>query len=101
MKVGNVGLKEIQILGKNRELLASITDENIVEKNGIRIVCVHNESERMRPQINAKVKIDTQSFDELSEKIIRLNKAVAEVMALANDMTTTAIPIKYEVISLD
>ena len=32
--------KEIQILTKDNELLVSITDENIIEKDGYKVVCV-------------------------------------------------------------
>lgn len=32
--------KEIQILTKDNELLVSITDENIIEKDGCKVVCV-------------------------------------------------------------
>lgn len=33
-------IKEIQIITEENELIASITDENIIEKDGYKVVCV-------------------------------------------------------------
>lgn len=40
MRIGNKEYEEIMVVGKNNELIASITDQNIIEKQGIKIVCV-------------------------------------------------------------
>lgn len=40
MKVGNKEVKEIQILTSEEELIASITEDNVIEKNGFKVVCV-------------------------------------------------------------
>lgn len=40
MVIAGKKYKEIQILTKDNELLVSITDENIIEKGGYKVVCV-------------------------------------------------------------
>lgn len=40
MVISGEECKEIQILTEEDELLASITDENIIEKDGCKVVCV-------------------------------------------------------------
>lgn len=34
--------KEIQVIAEDDELIASITDKNIIEKEGYKVVCVPN-----------------------------------------------------------
>ncbi len=34
--------KEIQVIAEDGELIASITDKNIIEKEGYKVVCVSN-----------------------------------------------------------
>ncbi len=34
--------KEIQVIAEDGELIASITDKNIIEKEGYKVVCVPN-----------------------------------------------------------
>lgn len=38
--LGEKEYEEIQILTEKNELIASITDEDIIEKNGYKVVCV-------------------------------------------------------------
>lgn len=40
MILDNKKIKEIQIITDESELLISITDENIIEKDGYKVVCV-------------------------------------------------------------
>ncbi|MCU7380773.1 hypothetical protein OBO34_20885 [Clostridiales Family XIII bacterium ASD5510] len=40
MKIGDKEFKEIQIIGKDKVFLASITDENIIEHDDIEVVCI-------------------------------------------------------------
>lgn len=40
MKIGNEEIREIQILTKEDGLIASITDENIIEENDYKVVCL-------------------------------------------------------------
>ena len=40
MKIGESEVKEIQIVTDDNELIASITDEDIVGKSGYKVVCV-------------------------------------------------------------
>lgn len=40
MTLNNREIKEIQITTNENELIASITDENIIEKDGYKVVCV-------------------------------------------------------------
>lgn len=40
MTLNNKEIKEIQIITDENELIASITDENIIEKDGYKVVCV-------------------------------------------------------------
>lgn len=44
MKIGDKIIKEILITANNDEMLGSITDENIIEEDSIKIVCVPYES---------------------------------------------------------
>lgn len=43
MKIGDKIIKEILITAKDDELLGSITDENIIEEDSIKIACVPSE----------------------------------------------------------
>lgn len=40
MTLNNKEIKEIQIITDENELIASITDENIIEKDSYKVVCV-------------------------------------------------------------
>lgn len=40
MLIGNKECSEIQILTEENELIISITDENVIEKSGYKVVCV-------------------------------------------------------------
>lgn len=40
MTLNNKEIKEIQIITDENELIASVTDENIIEKDGYKVVCV-------------------------------------------------------------
>lgn len=40
MTLNNKEIKEIQVITDENELIASITDENIIEKDGYKVVCV-------------------------------------------------------------
>lgn len=40
MKIGNKEVKELCIITNGNELIASITDEDIIEKDGYKVVCV-------------------------------------------------------------
>lgn len=40
MTFNNKEIKEIQVITEENELIASITDENIIEKDGYKVVCV-------------------------------------------------------------
>ena len=40
MTLNNKEIKEIQIITDENELIASITDEDIIEKDGYKVVCV-------------------------------------------------------------
>ncbi len=40
MIIGNVVYEEIQILTEDNELIASITDKDVIEKEGYKVVCV-------------------------------------------------------------
>ncbi len=40
MKIGENEIKEIQIVTDDNELIASITDEDIIGKSGYKVVCV-------------------------------------------------------------
>lgn len=40
MVISDKEYSEIQILTKDNELIASITDEDIIEKKGCKVVCV-------------------------------------------------------------
>ncbi len=40
MKIGENEVREIQIVADKNELIASITDEDIIEKSGYKVVCV-------------------------------------------------------------
>ena len=40
MEIGERQLKEIQVIGVEDELIISITDEDMIEKDGFRVVCV-------------------------------------------------------------
>lgn len=44
MKIGEKSIKEILVLSEDNEVLCDITDQDIIEKNNIRVVCVPNES---------------------------------------------------------
>lgn len=48
MKIGNKEIKEIQILTKDDELVASITDENIIEEQDFKVICVPVDSKISR-----------------------------------------------------
>lgn len=43
MKIGDKNIKEIQILTKGNELLASITDEDVIEEESVTVLCVPSE----------------------------------------------------------
>lgn len=43
MRIGEIKFKEILVLTKNDELVASITDESIIEEDGYKVVCVPEE----------------------------------------------------------
>ena len=40
MIISDKEYSEIQVLTEDNELIASITDENIIEKSGYKVVCV-------------------------------------------------------------
>lgn len=40
MKIAGKEYKELQVLTDDGELIASITDENVIEKDGYKVVCV-------------------------------------------------------------
>lgn len=40
MKIQDKEIKELYITTDDNELIASITDENIIEKDGYKVVCV-------------------------------------------------------------
>jgi len=40
VEIGERQLKEIQVIGFEEELIISITDEDVIEKDGFRVVCV-------------------------------------------------------------
>lgn len=40
MKIGEKEVQEIQILTNENELIVSITDEDVIEKDGYKVVCV-------------------------------------------------------------
>lgn len=40
MKIGEKEIKEILVTDSENHLLASITDEDIIEKSGYKVVCV-------------------------------------------------------------
>lgn len=40
MTINNIEIKEIQIITDESELIASITDSDIIEKDGYKVVCV-------------------------------------------------------------
>lgn len=40
MKISDQEYREIQIVTEDDELIASITDEDIIEKDGYKVVCV-------------------------------------------------------------
>ena len=40
MRIGENEVKEIQIVTDDNELIASITDEDIIGKSGYKVVCV-------------------------------------------------------------
>lgn len=40
MKIGETEIKEIQIATDDNELIASITDEDLIGKSGYKVVCV-------------------------------------------------------------
>lgn len=40
MKIGGNEVKEIQIVTDDNELIASITDDDVIGKSGFKIVCV-------------------------------------------------------------
>lgn len=40
MIIGEEERKEINVVSEDGELIASITDENIIEKNGFKVACV-------------------------------------------------------------
>jgi hypothetical protein len=40
VKIGENEVREIQIVADKNELIASITDEDIIEKSGYKVVCV-------------------------------------------------------------
>jgi hypothetical protein len=42
--VGNKEYSEIQILTEENELIASITDKDVIEKDGYKVVCVPAEN---------------------------------------------------------
>lgn len=40
MEIAGKEYKELQVLADNDELIVSITDENVIEKEGYKVVCV-------------------------------------------------------------
>lgn len=44
MKISDKEVKEILIITEDDELIASITDENIIEKEGYKVVCIPESS---------------------------------------------------------
>lgn len=40
MEIAGKEYKELQVLTGDGELIASITDENVIEKDGYKVVCV-------------------------------------------------------------
>lgn len=40
MIIANKNCEEIQIIAENNELIASVTDEDIIEKSGYKVVCI-------------------------------------------------------------
>lgn len=40
MKIGESEIKEIRIVADDDELIASITDEDVIGKSGYKVVCV-------------------------------------------------------------
>lgn len=40
MSISDKEYAEIQILTKDNELIVSITDENVIEKDGYKVICV-------------------------------------------------------------
>ena len=44
LKIGKKEIQEILILTDDDELIASITDENIIVSDGCKVVCVPNEN---------------------------------------------------------
>lgn len=40
MQIGGKKVKEILITSEDNELIASITDDDVIEKNGYKVVCV-------------------------------------------------------------
>ena len=40
MKIGENEIKEIQVTAEDNELIASITEENIIWKSGYKVMCV-------------------------------------------------------------
>lgn len=40
MTLNNKEINEIQVITEENELIASITDENIIEKDGYKVVCM-------------------------------------------------------------
>lgn len=43
MKIGENEIKEIQVITGDNELIASVTDKDIIEKSGYKVVCVPTE----------------------------------------------------------
>lgn len=44
MVISDKEYKEIQIITNDSELIASITDEDVIEKDGYKVVCVPTEN---------------------------------------------------------
>lgn len=40
MKIGDKEIKELYVTTEKNELIVSITDENVIEKEGYKVVCV-------------------------------------------------------------
>lgn len=72
MKIEGKDFQEVQVISDDGELIASITDEDVIEKAGYKVVCVLSEKPEALLELKAEIRIEekvTQTIEVLCDWI--------------------------------
>lgn len=72
MKIAGKDFQEVQVISDDGELIASITDEDVIEKAGYKVVCVLSEKPEVLLELKAEMRIEekvTQTIESICDWI--------------------------------